>query len=527
MISASRRLSFYVWALACLLLLSGSVIAQTAAPDLPDFLRAQAGFTDADFATVETGQSVAKILPSSDRREVAAIGVVRVLPRTDLFLQQYKAELLQPGKTVRQSGILGDPPALADLQTLTLERRDIEDIKNCEVGRCRVKLSAEMIERLRREVDWAAPDYQAQTNLLFRRLLFDYLQAYRQQGNGALITYRDQRQAVPLATELHALIADVKFLNVYAPELAKHLIEFPQSSLTMTDSFIYWAKLKYQLKPVITVTHVSIYMTRRDGAQLTLVAAKQLYADHYFDSSFALTAFITPSSTDHDAYLIYLNRSRADALNGTRRSLVRPIVEREAVSAINKSLDATRESMTLAARNEAVRAAAATNADRTWSPLRYSGFFILCAGLGILLGLLFGKTNEVNKRIFLAATGLGILTLLVAGFHLTGASEARTQQLAIFGTVGLEAAFLLLLRPLLATRDSRTYWLWLLIIVGTLFLPLSFAFGKWFAVLSGLCVLNASFGLVLKAWTVRIFVTIDGLLKLAIGLIVTLATLPA
>jgi hypothetical protein len=382
-------------ALASFFFLYGDANAQTAATDLQDFLRARAGFTDADFAVLKTGRSVAKIIQATDRREVAAVGVVRVLPRPDLFMRQYRAELTRPGRTLLQGGVFGEQPAPEELQTLTLEPRDIEDIKGCEAGKCRVKLSAEMIERLRREVDWAAPDYQAQATNLFRRMLLDYVRAYARQGDAALITYRDQKEEVSLAAELRSLITDTSFLGEYAPEFAQELADYPRGRLPAAESFIYWAKLKYQLKPVVTVTHVTVYKAQRGGASLTLIASKQLYADHYFDSSFGLTAFVTlPTPAGQDAYLLYMNRSRADVFNGAKGRLLRPLIELEAVGAINKNLDATKQRMAVAAINESDPEAAETaDAGDGHDPplLLYSGLFIFCAGLATLLGFLFAR----------------------------------------------------------------------------------------------------------------------------------------
>lgn len=43
---------------------------------------------------------------------------------------------------------------------MTLETHDIEDLKQCVVDRCKLKLSADMIDRFRKEVDWQGSDYE-------------------------------------------------------------------------------------------------------------------------------------------------------------------------------------------------------------------------------------------------------------------------------------------------------------------------------------------------------------------------------
>ena len=102
-------------------------------------------------------------------------------------------------------GSFGAVPALADLQNLTLEAKDIEDLKECVVGDCQIKLSAAMIERFAKEVNWQAPDYAQQATQLFRTMLFEYVTDYRARGDAALINYGDKSNEVRLAEEHNAL----------------------------------------------------------------------------------------------------------------------------------------------------------------------------------------------------------------------------------------------------------------------------------------------------------------------------------
>src|SRR5439155_296001 len=72
----------------------------------------------------------------------------------------------QSNPAILEIGSLRNPPSIDDLQALTIEDRDIEELRQCVVRDCRLKLSATMIERLQREVDWAAPNYRIQVNQL-------------------------------------------------------------------------------------------------------------------------------------------------------------------------------------------------------------------------------------------------------------------------------------------------------------------------------------------------------------------------
>src|SRR5439155_26994750 len=81
------------------------------------------------------------------------------------------------------------------------------------------------------------------------------------------------------------------------------------------------------LKPVISATHVAVYRSSRAPDSDVVIASKGIYANHYFDASLGLTAFIHRTvSNQPQTYLIYINRSKADALRGVfagfKRSLI-------------------------------------------------------------------------------------------------------------------------------------------------------------------------------------------------------------
>jgi hypothetical protein len=63
--------------------------------------------------------------------------------------------------------------------------------------------------------------------------------------------------------------------------------------MDVTEDFIYWSKQKFGLKPVIAVTHVSIY--RKPESRRPLIASKQVCTSHYFEASLWLTAVVASS----------------------------------------------------------------------------------------------------------------------------------------------------------------------------------------------------------------------------------------
>jgi len=268
-----------------------------------------------------------------------------------LFLQSYRESLTQKSNpAILEIGRFGNTPELADLQTLTFEDRDIEDLKQCVVGDCKLKLSRLMIERLRREVDWQASDYRVQAVQLLKAMLRDYVADYLARGDAALIEYSDKATSIRLADEQHALMAASSYLGNFLPDMRPHAKGIvPEMSLV--ENAIVWSKIKFGLKPVIAFNHIRIFKRERGTGPQILIAAKQIYANHYFDSSLALTGFVSPPGANPAAYLVYENRSRADGLQGAFGKIKRGIVEGKTVEGLKTILESSRANLNARAMN--------------------------------------------------------------------------------------------------------------------------------------------------------------------------------
>src|SRR5829696_3510700 len=183
--------------LLCTLLVclgAGPALAQTSTAEFQQVLREKALFEDPDFVALQLHQPVVRLAPTSDKREVAVSGLVNINASAEDFLRSYRDSMMRKSNAaILEIGSLGREPALADLEGLSLEADDIDDLKECVVGDCQIKLSAPMIERFRKEVDWAAPDYQLRVTNLFKEMLVAYIKDYRTRGEAALIEYNDKR----------------------------------------------------------------------------------------------------------------------------------------------------------------------------------------------------------------------------------------------------------------------------------------------------------------------------------------------
>jgi hypothetical protein len=307
---------------------SAVVLAQ-APPELPEFLQKQLGMTVSELDSMEKGQILAKLPKTTETREVAAFAVMRLDISSDFFIERVRDIVtFKKSDNVLQIGKFSDPPTLEDLASLTLDPVDIESIKRCRAGSCDLKMSVPMIERLRKEINWAAPVNPTKVTALFRQIVLDRVRNYLQGGNRALGEYNDRSYRLRLADEFGTLLQPANYMYGYMPEFQKYLQEFPSSRPAEVEDFVYWSKEKFGLKPVISVTHVTLYKFKTRHGTDVLIASKGIYATHYFEVSLGLTGFIQnplPSGAPR-SYLIYINRSRTDALRGLFGGLKRSLI---------------------------------------------------------------------------------------------------------------------------------------------------------------------------------------------------------
>ena len=289
--------------------------------------------TDSELSSVDRGEIVSKMLSSSNPREVAAFGMVRVDATGEALVTRFRDITdFKKGEQILQIGKFKASPTLQDLQALTLDADDIDNIKTCRVGQCQLRLSSAMIERLRRGIQTGDP---AQ---LFRQVLLDYVHGYLASGNVALVKYADKAATTSLSSEFQDLLATAPYLREYSPEFFAYLQNFPRGKPQGAEDFLYWSKEKFALKPVISVTHVFIY--RRPGSDDVLIVSKQIFANHYFDSSVGITGSIAKADASGrpQSYLVYLNRSRIDALGGAFSGVLTSLIRRQILDGLASNL---------------------------------------------------------------------------------------------------------------------------------------------------------------------------------------------
>ena len=201
---------------------------------------------------------MSRTLEVKNRRELATLGIVRIKTSPSNYVERL-ADITTFKRTdgVLQIGTFSTPPQPADVASLIIDEADLKRLRECRVEDCEVRLSADDIERVRREIDWHAADASRKASLLVRQLLVDYVARYRQSGTAAAMDTRIALPRTNVGREFASLIDADTITSNYAPRLRRHLLEYPTSSADKMTDFVYWSKELVRGRPVISITHVA------------------------------------------------------------------------------------------------------------------------------------------------------------------------------------------------------------------------------------------------------------------------------
>jgi len=308
-------------------------------PELRGLLSNTLKFSPSELADLEKGKVVAHGLGATAAGEEGAVGAARINSHKEAFIDRYR-DIVQfkRGPGVLAIGLFGDPPSAADLAALPLDTRDV-NLRDCRLGHCDIRLPASAIVRFQSDIDWTAPDADARAAALFRHILADNVRAYVSGGAGRITEYDDEKRPVRPVDEFSSLLEGSPYLDELVPGLAAHLENFSTSPLPGSEDIVYWSKETFGVDPFVTVTHVTVAQPVPFGR---VIASRDVYSSRYLDASLSVTIASDAVSTPDAFYLVYVNRSRADALKGAAADLRRSVVERRAKSGLEENLKLTK-----------------------------------------------------------------------------------------------------------------------------------------------------------------------------------------
>jgi hypothetical protein len=323
-----------------LLLGSAASAAGSQERELDKFFRRYAGLSDSQIETIRSGKSLAKVLKSRIPDEVFVFGAVYIAAAPESYVKiSGDIDELRKLPGVLAIRKFSDPPHLSDLEGFTVEAGDVEDLKTCKPGNCKLQLPAEAMAEFRRSVDWTAPDAAEQINRRAQQMALQFLERYLQGGNAALGVYHDKKHPTEVAEIFQSLLRRVEALPAHVPDLDRYLLDYPNVELDNAESEFFWEKVNFGLKPTLRIVQRIVYRGAGPDEPIYGVAMKQLYSSHYFQAALDLTACVrdTDQPGRSGFYLITVKGSQQAGLTGFTGGFAR----RSAVGKSRSSLERT------------------------------------------------------------------------------------------------------------------------------------------------------------------------------------------
>ena len=279
-----------------------------------------------DRQRLDRGEVLVRVLPAREG-QLAVFAASRLTAEPEALVKWTRAiEAMKKGPFVIAIRRFSDPPVRSDLDNLVLDDVDVESLRRCRRGECGVKLAEHEIQSVRMAAATAGADWKSAIQHEFRRVLFDRITRYRQEGLAGLPPNVDHSEPTRSRDVFDALLQRSPYLLNQLPEVADGLRRYPKATLPSSESFLYWSKEHYgRGKPVITVTQVHILRPGGPPRPMVLVLAQEVFASHYRTGSLGLTAIVAGS--DDARYLVHLNRSRLDMLGGLFGGIARSLIE--------------------------------------------------------------------------------------------------------------------------------------------------------------------------------------------------------
>ena len=304
----------------CSLGLSLVQAPQTPEPpaELARFLHESIQLTPDQFAAAMRGEAVVKVLDTRERRDIAVFGITTVAVSRAAYVARVRDSKNWLRTPTRSSfGLFSNPATPADVAAFTISQRDANEMKDCKPGDCVVKLPATDMQRIHAEMNWSAPDLVVQISAYGRRRLIEYITDYRARGDSALAIY-DDKGNVHASDAFAALLAESPYVYQTVPSLERYLASYPHATLADASEVLFWSEdVLPHLRPILSVTHQVVF-TPPELPGMTLIAAKQIYADHYFEAAVDLTSIVDGEGRDGRpaSYLLIFRRYRFDNMPG-------------------------------------------------------------------------------------------------------------------------------------------------------------------------------------------------------------------
>ena len=290
--------------------------AQARWANLDDFLTRGIQLSTQEMAALGRGETIARVLPTGDGRDVAVFGAVQMSVSRAFFTDRQR-DATRALKTATRTRMqrFSEPAVTGDVQLIEISNDDLKELRDCRPNDCNFKLPATDMQRFRAAMA-SGTDAKSRASAYAAGRMVEYVNDYRARGNAAMLVF-DDRGGVRSSDALIGLMRDSSHVFSAVPSLGRHLVDYPRSSLPGATEVIFWSRDEMpHLRPVLRITHQTIY-SPPDRSDLTLVVSKQIYANHYFEAGLdVLAAVDRPSSggAANSITVVAIRRYRFDHL---------------------------------------------------------------------------------------------------------------------------------------------------------------------------------------------------------------------
>lgn len=326
---------------------AGSCFAQ-GSPSLQTYFKEDIGLTDEQIAAIRSGQAISKKLNSRQADEIFVFGAVYVNARPESYLKfarDIKRMREVPGFLAIEE--FSNPPVLGEVKDLTLDEEDLKELKECKPSDCKIQLPASAIEDVHQMVDWTDAGAEEKANQLMRKKVLELVTAYQQEGNEVLGVYNDKKHPTEVPEQFKYMLSYAKSLPKYLPDFYNYLLTYPAGKPANAENSFYWSRVKFGLKPTVRVVHVITMHGEVGGDPVEVIAEKQLYSSHYFETALDMTFCVRDSAEPKATgfYLIRTMGSEQAGLTGFKGSIVRKVATDRSASSLQKSLASIKETL--------------------------------------------------------------------------------------------------------------------------------------------------------------------------------------
>jgi hypothetical protein len=291
--------------------------AQMMASGLAKFITDTAGFTTDEITRATSGTPVVKVLRTTDSREVALIGVVRVRVPRDFYVGRVATAAASADSSSGALGVFSTPAKPQDVASFSLPHNEVEELAKCRPGSCKLKLPGKEMVAARAAADSAPSAPDSAVAAYFARRMIAYVTAYRSRGKDALVVYEDAPTASAAAEVWDGMLSRSPYVYAAMPSLARYLANYPHDRPPGLREAIYWTEDDVPgAKTIVTITHQIVY-DPPEMSGTSVVVSKQLYCDHYLDGGLDLMAVVdaaAASGTPPASDVVFIRRLHFDDL---------------------------------------------------------------------------------------------------------------------------------------------------------------------------------------------------------------------